>query len=310
MVGLSISAQPLTVQVAPYYQGRKAALSLTFDDGLQDQYTLLRPELNRRGLRATFAIIGSKVGGVMHSSQDKAMGISGTPCMTWAMVKQLANDGHEIGNHGWEHKNVTKLSAERLRQEVLRNDSAIMKQTGSLPMSFFYPGNQKDSATIAFCEHDRVGSRKFQVSIGSKRDTTWLRQWLNSLIEQGEWGVTMTHGIATGYDHFANPQTLWTFLDDIAARQDSLWVAPFGEVVAYIRERDNIELIISQKDDHIEIQPVITLRPDIYHQPLTLVVTSASVRSARQNDHELHVYQKNGMQMVDFLPTDGTILLR
>ena len=82
MVELSISAQPLTVRVAPYYQGRKAALSLTFDDGLQEHYTLLRQELNSRGLRATFAIIGSKVGGVMHSSQDKAMGISGTSCMT------------------------------------------------------------------------------------------------------------------------------------------------------------------------------------------------------------------------------------
>ena len=80
MVGLSLSAQPLTVRVAPYYQGRKAALSLTFGDGLQEHFTLLRPELNRRGLRATFAIVGSKVGGVMHSSQDKAMGISGTPC--------------------------------------------------------------------------------------------------------------------------------------------------------------------------------------------------------------------------------------
>ncbi|MBQ5460467.1 MAG: polysaccharide deacetylase family protein, partial [Bacteroidaceae bacterium] len=63
MVGLSLSAQPLTVRVAPFYQGRQAALSLTFDDGLQEHFTLLRPELNRRGLRATFAIVGSKVGG-------------------------------------------------------------------------------------------------------------------------------------------------------------------------------------------------------------------------------------------------------
>ena len=77
MFELSISAQPLTVRVAPYYQGRNAALSLTFDDGLQEHYTLLRPELNRRGLRGTFAIIGSKVGSMMRSSQDKAMGISG-----------------------------------------------------------------------------------------------------------------------------------------------------------------------------------------------------------------------------------------
>ena len=310
IVELSISAQPLTVRVAPYYQGRKAALSLTFDDGLQEHYTLLRPELNRRGLRATFAIIGSKVGSMMRSSQDKAMGISGTPCMTWQMIQQLAADGHEIGSHGWEHKNVTKLPAEQLRYEVQHNDSIIMMHTGRFPMSYFYPGNQKDSVTIAFCERSRVGSRTFQTSIGSKRDTLWLRQWIDGLVEQGKWGIGMTHGITTGYDHFTDPQILWSFLDYVVACQNNLWVAPFSEVAAYICERDNIELRVNQKDDHVEICPVSTLCPNTYNQPLTLIITGSSVRLAKQNGHKLHVYQKNGLQMVDFQPTDGTILLK
>jgi len=310
MVGLSLSAQPLTVMVAPFYQGRQAALSLTFDDGLLEHYTLLSPELNRRGLRATFAIVGSKVGGVMHSSQDKAMGISGTPCMTWAMVRQLADEGHEIGSHGWEHKNVTKLSAECLRHEVQLNDSIIREQTGRIPMCYFYPGNQKDSVTIAFCENGRVGSRTFQTSLGSKRDTLWLRKWLDGLTARGEWGVGMTHGISTGYDHFADAETLWAFLDDVAARQDSLWVAPFGEVSAYVRERDSIVLKVNQENDHVEIHPMLTLRPDIYHHPLTLVVTGLFIRSARQNGRMLQVYKKNGLQMIDFQPADGTVSLK
>ncbi len=310
IVELSISAQPLTVRVAPYYQGRKAALSLTFDDGLQEHYTLLRQELNSRGLRATFAIIGSKVGSMMRSSQDKAMGISGTPCMTWQMIQQLAADGHEIGSHGWEHKNVTKLPAEQLRYEVQHNDSIIMMHTGRFPMSYFYPGNQKDSVTIAFCERNRVGSRTFQTSIGSKRDTLWLRQWVDGLVEKRKWGIGMTHGITTGYDHFTDPQILWSFLDYVVACQNNLWVAPFSEVAAYICERDNIELRVNQKDDHVEICPVSTLCPNTYHQPLTLIITGSSVRLAKQNGHKLHVYQKNGLQMVDFQPTDGTILLK
>lgn len=310
MVELSISAQPLTVRVAPYYQGRNAALSLTFDDGLQEHYTLLRQELNSRGLRATFAIVGSKVGGVMHSSQDKAMGISGTPCMTWQMIQRLAADGHEIGSHGWEHKNVTKLPAEQLRYEVQHNDSIIMMHTGRFPMSYFYPGNQKDSVTIAFCERNRVGSRTFQTSIGSKRDTMWLRQWVDGLVEQRKWGIGMTHGITTGYDHFTDPQVLWSFLNYVVACQNNLWVAPFSEVASYIYERDNIELRVNQKDDHVEICPVSTFCHDTYHQPLTLIITGSSVQFAKQNGHKLHVYQQNGLQMVDFLPTGGTIMLK
>lgn len=296
--------------IARYYQGRKAALSLTFDDGLQEHYTLLRPELNRRGLRATFAVIGSKVGGVMRSSQDKAMGISGTPCMTWEMVRQLADDGHEIGSHGWEHRNVTKLSAERLRHEVQRNDSIIREQTDRFPMCYFYPGNQKDAAAIAFCEQGRIGSRTFQTSIGSKRDVAWLGGWLDGLTARGEWGVGMTHGIASGYDHFADPQTLWTFLDDVAARRDSLWVAPFGEVSAYTRERDATELTLRQDGDSVAVIPACSLSADVYRQPLSLIVTGCVVRSAQQKGRQLRVYQSNGLQMVDFLPTEGPVLLR
>ena len=299
----------IQVSIAPYYQGRKAALSLTFDDGLQDQYTLLRPELNRRGLRATFAIVGSKVGSTMHSSQDKAMGISGTPCMSWEMIRQLVADGHEIGNHGWEHKNVTKLSAARLLSEVQRNDSVIMEQTGRFPKSFFYPGNQKDSATIAFCEQGRVGSRTFQTSIGSKRDTMWLRQWLADLIERGEWGVGMTHGIATGYDHFADTKVLWTFLDQVAARQDVLWVAPFSEISAYVRERDSTFLRIVNKGKKVIVTPLCTLNPDIFQQPLTLIVNTDAVKEVHQGSAKLHFQRQNGQTLIDFLPNSGDIII-
>ena len=78
------------VSIAPYYGGHQAALSLTFDDGLEDQYTLAWPELKKRGLRATFAIIGSKVGGIMQSKQDRIDGTNGTPTMTWDMLRELA----------------------------------------------------------------------------------------------------------------------------------------------------------------------------------------------------------------------------
>jgi len=47
------------VSIAPYYGGRQAALSLTFDDGLEDQYTLAFPELKRRGLSSSCCNISS-----------------------------------------------------------------------------------------------------------------------------------------------------------------------------------------------------------------------------------------------------------
>ena len=89
------------ISVASFYQDRQAAVSYVFDDGLEEHFTMVFPELDKRGLRATFAIIGSKIGGVMHSSQDKKDGSNGTPCMTWEMLRQLTSEGHELSNHGY-----------------------------------------------------------------------------------------------------------------------------------------------------------------------------------------------------------------
>lgn len=307
LIGIVATATAqVQVSVAPYYGGRLAALSMTFDDGLEDQFTLAAPQLNRRGIKATFAIIGSKVGGIMRSKQDRADGTDGTPVMTWDMIRQLHRQGHEVSSHGWQHRAVTRLSAEELRHEVQHNDTVIYEQTGQFPRSFFYPGNSKSDATVAFCEQGRVGSRTFQISLGSKRDAAWLRQWVDGLIEKGEWGVTMTHGIARGYDHFADPQVLWSFLDGIAARQDELWVAPFSDVAAYVRERNEVQLSVSQQGRQLIVTPSTTLDARLFSHPLTLMVKGV-VTKAVQQGISLSVSHRQGNSFIDFHPHQGEI---
>lgn len=297
------------VSLAPYHGGRQAALSLTFDDGLSDQYTLAYPELRRRGLRATFAIIGSKVGGKMRSKQDGIEGTDGTPCMTWDMLREMTANGMEITSHGWSHQAVTRLDKESLRYEVQHNDTVIYEQTGQFPRTFFYPGNAKSDACIAFCEQDRVGSRTFQTSIGSKRDTMWLYRWVEGLIAQGEWGVGMTHGIACGYDHFKDPQVMWAFLDYLTERQDRVWVAPFCEVAAYVKERKHTQLAVSKTGGRLLVKPVCMIDARLFRQPLTMVVEGDAPLHVIQDGKELNVCRKDGVTLVDFNPHGGEIVV-
>lgn len=298
----------MQITIAPFYQDRLAAVSYTFDDGLQDQFTLARSELNRRGIRSTFAVIGSKVGGIMRSSQDRQNGTDGTPCMTWDMLRQLCSEGHEVSSHGWEHRNVTKLSPEALRYEVQHNDTVIFEQTGHFPRTYFYPGNAKNDEAVAFCCQDRVGTRTRQVSIGSKRSIRWLNQWIDSLLAKGEWGVGMTHGIAEGYDHFTDPQVLWQHLDYVCTLQDRLWIAPFCEVAAYGRERENVQLDIRESDDGITVTPICTLDSTIFSHPLTLRLKGYHAMRAKQGGKELKIYGDKDCQLVDFNPHGGSII--
>ena len=48
------------VYVAKYKGDKACAISYTFDDGLAEHYTLVAPQLERRGFRGTFFINGPR----------------------------------------------------------------------------------------------------------------------------------------------------------------------------------------------------------------------------------------------------------
>ena len=298
MLAVAATAQ-CDIHVAKYYGDRKAAVSYTFDDGLEEHYTRVFPELKRRGLKATFGIVGSKVGRDM----------KGTPCLTWAQLRQMAADGQEIASHGWGHKSVTKLSGEALRYEVEHNDTAIHDSVGVFPLTYFYPGNRKTPEAVVFCSRGRVTTRTEQVSIGSKRNTQWLQSWVENLLRSGKWGVGMTHGITWGYDAFADPQVLWSHFDYVCRLRDSLWIAPLRDVGAYVAERNAVRLKVKQGRGKTIVRPTLKLDRKLFNHPLTLVIhTSASV-TATQDGRQLNVAMHGTKATMDFDPNGGEIVI-
>lgn len=288
------------IYVARYYGDRQAAISYTFDDGLQEHYTMVFPKLRELGLQGTFCIIGNKVG------RDQ----KGTPCMTWAQIKEMSEAGQEITNHGYKHLSVEKLTdPEALRYEVQHNDTLIYENTGVFPRTFFYPGNRKTPEALAFTKKDRVGTRTFQVSFGSKRDSLWMANWLSQLLKKGEWGVAMTHGITIGYDHFTDPHILWNHLEQISQMQDCIWVATFHDVSAYITERDSISFDISRSKNKITISPKISLDTTLFCHPLTLVLEGNAIE-ATQGKKRLSLTKKEGKTLFDILPNGGKIAIK
>lgn len=288
------------IKVAKFWGNREAAISYTFDDGLLEHYTLVFPRLQKLGLKASFCIIGSKVG------KDQ----KGTPCMTWEQLREMAADGQEITSHGYRHQSMEKLSGEALRYEVQHNDTLIYQKVGVFPRTYFFPGNRKTPEGLAFANRDRVGCRTAQVSLGSKRDSLWLANWVQRLLKRHEWGVTMTHGITTGYDCFPNPQVLWQHLEQVASMQDRIWVATFHDVAAYVAERDTISFDIRQASKGIIIvTPKMPLDEQIFCQPLTLVV-NGQVSEARQGRKRLTITKKDQATLIDFNPHGGEIELK
>jgi peptidoglycan-N-acetylglucosamine deacetylase len=88
-------------------------IAMTFDDG---PHPILTPRLldmlKVRGIKATFFLIGQNAA----EYPD--------------IVRRMAAEGHEIGNHTWSHPQLTKLNPAALREEIDRTSSTIAEIIG------------------------------------------------------------------------------------------------------------------------------------------------------------------------------------
>ncbi len=292
------------VSVAKYRHDKVCAISYTFDDGLAEHYTLAAPQLEQRGFRGTFFINGSKV------NKDERH-IKDTTRVMWPQLKEMAEKGHEISNHGWAHRNFAKFPFEVLKEDILKNDSAIYAHVGVMPRTYAYPNNTKQGEAMAFVARNRVGTRLKQRSVGSKRTARDLEKWMETLIKTGDWGVGMTHGLTYGYDAFGNPQRLWEHWEQVKANEDKIWVGTFHEVVSYLKEREAIRLTVTEKKNKLHVVPELPLDKELFTEPLTMVVEGGTMKkvSARQGKKKLSVQLRSDKAFFDFDPFGGEIIV-
>lgn len=254
-----------TAYIARFRDDKPSAVSFTFDDGDEDHALLAAPQLEKRGFRGTFWIIGNKI--------DK--GDSVRPRATWQQLREMANRGHEISNHSFTHGKLVRMDSLQIEREIQMNDSAILHNIGIRPTTFCYPFNATTSLLRKIANRGRVGTRMFQVGMGqanNKSTEESLQTWLDGVLERGDWGVTMIHGITKGYDKWADPELLWGLFDRVKSNEDSIWVDTFREISAYQEERDNTLVRMFPTQNGIKITTECSLDSVLFNVPLTVVV--------------------------------------
>lgn len=306
---ITIMAGAQSVSVCKYLGDRQAAVSLTYDDGLLEHYTLVAPELEKRGMRGTFWIMGNVVG--VENTNHGAR-------LSWSQIREMEGRGHEMASHTWSHPNCRKVGMEAFMYDVWRNDSAFLRNLGHKPMTLAYPFNVKTGPVIAAVDSGRIGSRTFQTGHGQQNNKTTIAKmsdWMHGLIEHGEWGVTMTHGIKEGYDKWYRPQELWQFYDTLAAYGSKVWTGTFAQVMSYTKERAALTLkqdVTGTGTDSwkMVVTPRCPLDSLIFSQPLTMKVTGIEHNiKAEQDGRELKCYGNRPARLVDFNPFGGPVTL-
>jgi peptidoglycan/xylan/chitin deacetylase (PgdA/CDA1 family) len=121
-------------------------LSITFDDGYLDNYLNAAPELEARGLPATFFISTGMIGSNTQPWWDREYGARAS-WMTWEQVRSLHRRGFEIGTHTVNHVDLGKVDAPTAAYEIRASKRRLEAELKSRVRLFAYPYGRKHQIT-------------------------------------------------------------------------------------------------------------------------------------------------------------------
>lgn len=234
-------------------EGKRAAVSLTFDDARLSQADVGLPLLDSYGVKATFY--------VSPGSLEKRLPI-------W---KQAVASGHEIGNHSLRHpctgnfpfareKALENYTLEQMERELEGANQTIETALGVRPATFAYPCGQKfvgrgrdlrsyvplvaemflagrgwmDEAANdpAFCDPAQLLGMELD-----GLDFARAKKLIDTAVENGTWLVFAGHEIGDGGRQTVRGDTLKAICEYAYDPANGIWIDTVENVARYVRQR-------------------------------------------------------------------------
>jgi peptidoglycan/xylan/chitin deacetylase (PgdA/CDA1 family) len=137
--GAAAARDPASGQPMYYLDDGSKVIALTIDDGPSPLYTpQVLQVLEKYGVRATFSMVGQNV--------------SYYP----AVARDVADAGHTIINHTWNHANLTSLSATQQLAQITRATDAIHAAAGVRPRMFRAPYGAWSQRALTYCAAEKL----------------------------------------------------------------------------------------------------------------------------------------------------------
>lgn len=162
-------------------------IMLTFDDTDMDQFTVVRPTLEKLGYKAVYFIMTVSIG-----RKGKFVDY-----MTKEQIKQLSDEGNVIGSHTYDHKNFKKYAGKDWEEQLDKPTKKLEEITGKKMTEFAYPFGLWNAEGIP--ELKKRGFRMaFQLS--TKRDEKDPLFTIRRIIASGYWSPkTLSNSIKNSF---------------------------------------------------------------------------------------------------------------
>lgn len=254
MVSLVIAAN-LAAQVPSFKwpDGKKLAISLSFDDARQSHPTIAKDLFRELDIDVTFYVVPSGM-------EDNLDG--------W---KEVVADGHEIGNHtihhpctgnfAWSrHKALEQYSLSTMRHELLNANATIKEMLGVDPVSFAYTcgntfvgrGAERFSYVPLVDEmfesgrgwlNEAPNDPQFTdmamlqgIEMDGKDFEDDIRPMIEEAYESGNWLLLAGHEVNTDGRQTTRVDMLRALAQYVKEHADDIWIAPVGTIAQYLKD--------------------------------------------------------------------------
>jgi len=237
----------------PWPEGKKMAISLSFDDARKTNIRQGTDLFDKYGVKATFYVVPSNV------KNDLEL---------W---QKAARNGHEMGNHSVVHpcsgnfvwsrdRALETYTIERMRAELEDASRQIKELLGVTPTTYAYPcglttiGRGKNAQSFvpliadmfvagrgwldeapvdpSYCDLAQLTG----VEMDGK-DFEQLLPMIESAQKNGQWLVLAGHEINESGHQTTRLATLEKIIDYALDPKNGVWIAPIGEIAAYVKKK-------------------------------------------------------------------------
>jgi peptidoglycan/xylan/chitin deacetylase (PgdA/CDA1 family) len=240
---------------APWH-GRKCAVALTYDDGLNVHLDSVIPALDSLNFKGTFYLSGFFPG---FSRRVK----------DWISV---AKEGHELGNHTLFHPcegrspgrewvkpdyDLNVYTMRRMVDEIQMANTLLEAVDGKTVRTFAYPCGDRPAGDSSYVERVRElfpGARGVEgkmeglkevnlYNVGAYMVNGQSGEWLIGLVKEAMAKnallVFLFHGVGGEHSLTVSSSDHRKLLGFLKANEKEIWVAPLVDIVRFVREERN-----------------------------------------------------------------------
>ena len=239
---------------------------------------------------------------------------------TWDDFRRDAKLGYEFASHSITHASMPGLDSVNIAYELEKSKEEMRNQMGEkytfsteVPYGYenervmkiaykIYPALRNRMPEPWLTELDRPSKKT--PSVNTKDYVQWQREcnthaplplmksWVDTAVARRDtWLVLVIHGV----DHLGYEALSDTLLNDyfhyIKARENNIWIATFGDVTKYMREREAATVQNKTANGKSIVMVNHSLEKSMYYLPLTLktyVSTGWKNATVRQGKHVEH----------------------